>query len=137
MGDLIRPFPVRSGPGEKPRRLRLYFDSGSPYTFISRSAASGFLNLFDLSPPVTFLRHGGGRFAVHALVPVEVKLLGYWCRHAAYVVEDRWMGPIRDLRVGFDFMLNYDVRIDRRRHHLVLNRDALRQAQNVLRLKAS
>jgi hypothetical protein len=131
VGDVIRSFPVRSVEGERSRRLRLYFDSGSPYTFIKRSAAAGFRNLFTLAKPQSFGGLGNGRFTARGLLHIEVRLLGIWCRHAAYVIDEGLLEPDVDALVGHDFMQKFDVNIASRKKDLILNRASLKRAQVV------
>jgi hypothetical protein len=131
MGDVICAFPVRSGRGEKPRRLRLYFDSGSPYTFIKRSACRGFANVFRLARHEDFGGLGNGRFSARAFIHLEIQLLGIWCRHAAYVVDDAVLTEDEDLLVGHDFTQKFNVDIASRRRRVILHRSSLRRAQIV------
>ena len=131
MGDVIRPFPVRSVEGEKLRLLRLYFDSGSPYTFIKRSAAAGYRNLFSLVKPKSFGGLGNGRFTAGGLLHIEVRMLGIWCSHTAYVIDDDHLESDVDMLVGHDFMQKFDVNIASRKKEVVLNRFSLKRAQIV------
>ena len=134
MGDVIKGFPVRSYQGEKPRRLRLYFDTGSPYTFIKRSACRGLRAVYDLPKPMAFGGLGNGRFLAPQGAFLEVRLLGVWCRHAAYVVPDDVLEQRYDLLVGHDFMQKFAVNIASRKRDVLLDRGALRMAQTVRRM---
>lgn len=133
MGDVIREFPVRSGAKERSRPLKLYFDTGSPFTFIKRSVAHGFVNFSPLASPVRFDGLGDGRFLARAMAHIEVKMLGYWCRHVAYVVEDDTLGVRYDILIGHDFMQRFDVtvRTRSRRRGVILHREAIELAQSV------
>ena len=133
MGDVIREFPVRSGTRERSRPLKLYFDTGSPFTFVKRSVAHDFVNFSLLGRPVSFGGLGNGRFLARAVVHIEVKMLGYWCRHVAYVVEDETLGSRYDLLIGHDYMQRFDVtvRTRNRRRGVVLHREAIELAQSV------
>lgn len=131
MGDVIRTFPVRTYEGEKPRRLKLYFDTGSPKTFIKKSACRGLKDIFTLSKPMAFGGLGNGRFLAAQVANLEVRMLGIWCRHAAYVVPDEVLEKRYDLLVGHDFMQNFDVAIAPKKRDLVLDRGALKMAQTV------
>lgn len=133
MGDVIKTFPVRSCEGEKPRRLRLYFDTGSPYTFIKESACRGFVNILRLAKPVRFGGLGNGKFQASEFLHFEVRLLGIWCRHAAYVVPDEVLDERYDLLVGHDFMQKFDVNIASKKRDVILDRGALKMAQTVRR----
>lgn len=133
MGDVIRSFPVRSSKEDKPRLLKFYFDTGSPYTFVKRSACKGFVNLSKLGAAVTFHGMGNGRFLVREMLNMEVRLLGIWCRHIAYVVEDSVLEQGYDILVGHDFIQRFDITIRARgkRKALLLNRGALLMAQRI------
>ncbi len=137
MGDVIRPFPVRSGAGERPRRLRLYFDSGSPYTFIRESAAVGLHNQLSLLRPKSFGGLGNGRFVARRMVHIEIRMLGYWCSHLAYTIDDNLLESDVDMLVGHDFMQKFDVNIASRKKDVVLNRFSLRRAQIVRKGRSS
>lgn len=133
MGDVIRSFRVRSGKGERSKSLRLYFDTGSPFTFIKRAACTGFGNLFELTEPEDFGGLGHGSFCARALVHLEVRLLDFWCRHTAYVVDYDVLQGHYDILVGHDFIQRFDisVRAKAKRRGVLLNRDALVMAQCV------
>lgn len=109
MGDIILPYATRSARGEKPRTLRYYFDTGSSVTFIKRSATRGMKNVSRLAVPEEFGGMGNGAFRSAHLVPLEVKLLGYWCRHVAYAVEDDVLEPHYDVLAGHDFMQRFNI----------------------------
>ena len=131
--EVIRTFLVRSGAGERSRKLRLRFHAGSPFTFIKRSAAAAFANACDLAEPEAFPRLKRGPLVARALAHLEVKMLGFWCRHFAYVVEDETQGAAYDVLIGDDYMQRYDVAVRTRAKHrgVVLNRAALELAQVV------
>ncbi len=131
MGDVIRAFPVRTFDGEKPRRLRLYFDTGSPYTFIKQSACRGFRAVYALPKPKSFGGLGDGKFFAPQGAFLEVRLLGIWCSHAAYVVPDEVLEERYDLLVGHDFMQKFDVNIASQKRDVILDRGALKMAQTV------
>ncbi len=131
MGDVIKSFPVRSNDREKSIRIRLYFDSGSPFTFITRSAAFRFRDVFPLSRPSGFHGLGQGRFVARDLLNMEVRMAGYWCRHPAYVVDDAVLDDKYDVLVGHDFMQKFNVGLAPRRRAVVLDRGAIRMAQTV------
>ncbi|MBI3099439.1 MAG: hypothetical protein HYY93_14605 [Planctomycetes bacterium] len=133
MGDVIRAFPVRSTKGERSRRLRLYFDTGSPYTFVKRSACAGMRDVFRLSRPADFGGLGNGHFEARDGMFMEVRLLGFWCRHYAYVVEDKELDLIYDVLVGHDFIQKFDISLRSRRggKGVVLDRETLLMSQRV------
>ena len=131
MGDVIRPFQVRSSRRERPRRLRLYFDSGSPYAFIKRSACRGFNAVMRLPFPEPFDGLGSGRFQAREFLHFEARLMGIWCRHAAYVVEDAILTEDEDMLVGHDFTQKFDVSLNSRKRDVILNKVSLRRAEIV------
>lgn len=128
---MIQPFPVRSYTGERSRKLRLYFDSGSPYTFVRKSIADRFKAVFRLPVPEPFGGLGNGHFRAGHLMNMEVKLLRFWCRHPAYVVGDDVLEPNEDVLVGHDFMQKFDVKINMKGKDIILNPLSLRRAQKV------
>lgn len=136
MGDVIRFFQVRSAIGERSKRLRLYFDTGSPYTFIKHSAAKGFRQVISLSPPEGFGGLGNGRFKADRMMHLQVRMLGIWCRHAAYVVSDDVLDERYDLLVGHDFMQKFDVGLASKKRDVILDRGALKMAQTVRRARS-
>ena len=136
MGDVIKVFPVRSSRHEKPVPLRMYFDSGSPYTFIRMAAARRFRGLSTLPEPMDFAGLGEGRFyASHGLF-FEVRLLIHWCRHSAYVVDDEILAEDYDVLVGHDFMQKFNVGLSPKKRDVVLDPSSLRLAQTVRRTLA-
>ena len=131
MGDVIKVFPVRTSRREKPASLRLYFDSGSPYTFIRWSAARSFRGLAPLPERTRFAGLGEGVFyASHGLF-FETRLLDLWCRHMAYVVADDTLASSYDMLVGHDFMQKFNVGLAPKQRDVVLDPASLRMAQTV------
>ena len=131
MGDIIEEFRVRTSKKGKGTLLRLYFDTGSPHTFIAAAAAHRLGRVLDLGQSLSFAGLGNGRFTARSAVHLEVRLLEFWCRHFAYVLLDE-LDDDYDMLVGHDLMQNYGIRCDSRRHRVILNRGALRRAQKVL-----
>lgn len=134
MGDVIKLLPVRSYRGEKEKRLRFYFDSGSPYTFIKETKAKKFKDIIKLSVPQTFTGLGNGNFKATHIMHIEVKLLGFWCRHYCYVVSDLTLEEDEDLLVGHDFMQKFDIRLNLKKRDIILNKTSLKRAQKVRNL---
>lgn len=131
MGDVIKVFPTRSYTGESARSLRLYFDTGSPYTFIKESAVRGFRGVLRLPRPREFGGLGNDVFRAAKLMNLEVKLMGFWCPHYAYVVDDSVLTKAEDLLVGHDFMQKFSVNIASKQKDVILDRIALQRAQIV------
>lgn len=134
MGDVIKILPVRSYKGERPRKLSLYFDSGSPYTLVKKSVAGKFKDVFNLSMPKDFYGLGNGNFYAPMVMMMEVNLIGYWCKQTGYVVQDDVLENIYDALVGHDFMQNYNVKLDMRRRDIILDKGSLRLAQKIRNL---
>ncbi len=131
MGDILKTYRVRSAKGERPRKLRLYFDSGSPFTFVKRSACRGLANVLGLRIPQRFGGLGNGSFMATHVVNLEVELLGIWCRHLSFVVPDSVLTEDEDGLVGHDFMQQFDIHLALKRRDVVLNKAALKRAQVV------
>lgn len=131
MGDIIRAFDVRVQRKKHVRRLRLYFDSGSPRTFVKLSAAHRLGQVMELPTPRTFAGLGNGQFQATHAVDVEFRFLGLWCPFLAYVVPDDVLEGSYDILVGHDLMQLYDIRLEPRRRRVGLDRDALRLALHV------
>lgn len=131
MGDVIKNLEVRSYPDEKYIKARLYFDSGSPYTFAKKSLTKKFKAKTYLPIPKKFNGLGNGSFKASYIMHLEVKLLGFWCSHYAYVVEDKILEEDEDLLVGHDFMQKFDIRLSLKKGDLILNKASLKRAQKV------
>lgn len=110
--------------GKEAVKLTFYFDSGSPYTFIHKSSGLRLGNLIPLPEPEVFSGLGGGSFRSSEILLVHVKLLDFWCRQIAYVIDQDILEPTYDILAGHDFMQLYgiklhpekgDIEIDRRR----------------------
>jgi hypothetical protein len=130
-GDVIKVSPARSYSDERARRLRLYFDSGSLYTFIKESATRGFRDILKLSMPRKFEGRGNGAFHAAKVMNLEVKLLGFWCPHYAHVVDDGVLTQAKDMLIGHDFMQKFSVTIASWQRDVILDRLALQRAQSI------
>jgi len=128
MGDIIKNFQARSATGEKPRLLKFYFDTGSPRTFVKKSAALDMKDVAKLSAPVIFSGLGNGRFEATHIVSLRLKLLGIWVPHLCYVVPDEVLDPEYDVLLGHDFMQIYDIRVRPRQKDVAIRRNALKMA---------
>ena len=134
MGDVIKRLEIRSYEGEKEKRKRLYFDSGSSYTFAKKTVGQKFKEILKLEVPKKFSGLGNGSFEADSIMHLEVRLLGFWCSHYAYVVEDEILEEDEDLLVGHDFMQKFDVKLDLKNKSLILNRASLKRAQKVRKI---
>ncbi len=128
MGAIVKLLEVKS---EKEERLNLYFDSGSPFTFVKTDAARRLGGMLKLPRNVIFSGIGNGQFYASHLIHMEVKLLDIWCRHASYVIPNEVLEPGEDILIGHDFMQRYDIRLNLRERDIILDRDALLRAQKV------
>lgn len=133
MGEIIRRYPVRSTRGERPRRLRMRFDSGSPWTFVKLSAVAGFRALLPLPHAETFGALGNGQFAATHLAQLQIQILGIWCRKSAYVVAGDTLEPEYEILAGHDFMQRYHVRLDLAAESVRVTRSRLKSAQRVIK----
>lgn len=132
MGDAIKKYFVRSFKGEKSKQFRLYFDTGSPCTFISEDSTAGFSAVFELPEPKFFRGLGHGKFKATHYMHLEVKMSGYWISHSAYVVPFGTLPPDYELLVGHNFMQNFNITIQPHKRNIILDKGALRRAQLVL-----
>ncbi len=131
MGDIIRTFAVRAGCHGAGTRVRLYFDCGSPYTFIKRSVARRLGKVMKLVEARPFRGLGNGGFRAASVVDLEIRFLGTWCPHIAYVVADEVLEPDEDMLVGHDLMQRLNIRLDPRGRDVVLDRASLRRSLRV------
>lgn len=131
MGDIIKKYQVRSTAKEKPRRLKFYFDTGSPRTFLKQSIAAQLQDTAALTEPMTFTGLGDGSFSATHMVSLKVKLLGIWVPHLCYVVPDDVLGTDYDVLLGHDFMQIYDIHVRPRQREVDIRKEALRMALKV------
>lgn len=131
MGDIIKKYQVRSSVKEKPKFLRLYFDTGSPRTFIKQSIALNMKDVAELSYPKIFHGLGNGQFGATHVISLEVKLLNIWVPHLCYVVPDEILDPDYDVLVGHDFMQIYDIHVRPKQREVEIRKEALKMALRV------
>ncbi len=126
MGDVIASIALRT-PGRRMKRLTAYFDSGSPYTFISEAAANRIGEPWELPEPLRFHGLGGGKFFSRHAIHLTIILKGYPCYHTAYVISE---GVIKeDILIGHDFMQNFNIGLDIRRRKIKIDVSSLKRAQ--------
>lgn len=130
VGDIVEEYVVRSSPGEKSRTLRLYFDSGSPHTFVKEVAVEGFPRI-QFPVRKTFRGLGGGRFFSLAAVTIEIRFLEYWCGHYAYVIDDDLLSEEMDVLVGHDLMQKFKIQLDPKGRRTRLDEPTLKRANLV------
>jgi hypothetical protein len=131
MGDIIQLFRVRSRPRGAGVPLRLYFDTGSPYTFVKQRVAGRLGNVARLEAPAPFGGLGNGRFQAKGVASLYICFLGVWCPHLAYVVPDAVLEPDYDILVGHDLMQRLNIRPLPREHRVLLDRASLRLSLRV------
>ncbi len=131
MGDIILNFAVRAGCRGAGKQTRLYFDSGSPYTFVKQSVARRLGKVMKLSEPRPFRGLGNGGFRASSVVDLEIHFLDVWCPHIAYVVPDETLEPDEDMLVGHDLMQRLNIRLDPRGRDIMLDRASLRRSLRV------
>ncbi|MEW5945431.1 MAG: retropepsin-like aspartic protease [bacterium] len=125
MGDIIKRYEAKSTETEAGRRLRFLYDSGSPRTFIKKSAALKMKDVFELRNPRIFHGMGDGKFsATHAMM-LLVKLKGIWVDYLCYVVPDKVFEEEYDVLVGHDFMRIYDISLNLRKRDVIISKGAL------------
>jgi hypothetical protein len=131
VGEILKTYPVRSAAGERPRSLRFLFDTGSLHTFVKLSAVRGMRNATRLAVPELFGGLGNGNFRATHLVDLKIRLLGVWCHQPAYVVPDAVLEKTYDVLAGAFFMQGYNIRLDPRRHDVILDPIAIQLSQRV------
>lgn len=131
--EIVKSYQVRSADGERPRRLRFLFDTGTIHTFVKLGALRGMRNVAKLHVPKRFGGLGDGAFQATHIVDLEILLLGYWCHQTAYVVPDKVLEGYYDVLARADFMQVYSIRLDPKRHAVALNRTAIKFSQRVRR----
>ena len=131
MGEILQKFSVRTGGRGKGRKLSLCFDTGSLHSFVKDSTAGKLGHIHELGEPKRFGGLGNGRFLARQDIYFEVRLLGSWCSHFAYVVPEMDLGVGYDMLIGHGFMQGFNVRCDPRNRRVVLDRGSLRRAQMI------
>ncbi|MBI3097539.1 MAG: hypothetical protein HYY93_04735 [Planctomycetes bacterium] len=126
MGDIIQVFQVRRGPPGPARWLRMYFDSGSRFTFVKESATRRLGGGIPLSRGRPFGGLGNGRFEAKAVLDAEICFAGIWCPCLAYVVPDEVLEPEYDVLVGHELMQALNIRLRPRERRVELDRASLR-----------
>jgi len=130
--DILKRFEVSSYPsGKEAVELVLCFDSGSYYTFIKRSSALRVGKLFELVEPASFGGLGGGSFQSKEIVHLHIKVLEFWCRQFAYVVEDDILEKHYDILVGHGFMQGYGIKLLPQEGDIEIDEARLELAQRI------
>lgn len=130
--DIIKNFEVSCYPsGRELVELALYFDSGSPYTFIKRSSALKVGKLLELVEPKPFGGLGDGSFISREIILLHIKLLEFWCSQLAYVVEYNVLEEDYDILTGHDFMQSYGIKLLPQQGDIEIDKGRLRMAQKI------
>lgn len=132
MSEIVKPFRVRLGTRHRAVKLTFCFDSGSPTTFITQSAAEKIGPLMELGEPKAFGGLGNGRFFSHFASHVEIRILKYWCNWIPYVVPDVTFQDRFDMLIGHDFMQKFGVELIPRRKALRYDKTSLAMSQFIL-----
>jgi hypothetical protein len=133
--DILKEFEVSYYPsGKNAVKMVFCFDSGSPFTFIKRSSALKVGKLFELIEPASFDGLGGGAFQSKEIIYLYIKVLEFWCRQVAHVVEDDILEESYDVLVGHDFMQLYGIKLLPHEGDIEIDRVRLRLAQRVRNL---
>jgi len=137
--DILKRFEISYYPsGKEAVELVLCFDSGSPYTFIKRSSTLKVGRLIELAEPELFGGLGEGNFHSKEMILLHIKLLEFWCRQLAYVVENSVLEGGYDILAGHDFMQLYGISLLPHRGDIEVDEERLSLAQRVrLLTKAS
>jgi len=130
MGDIIENIKIKSIISKKPDELKVYFDSGSPFTFISELKAEKLGGVMNMTDPVDFDGLGNGKFYSSRVILLWLNLLGIWCRHLTFVVDKDITGN-EDVLCGHDFMQVFDIKLDLKKRKIILNKKSLQRAQIV------
>lgn len=133
MAELIKTFRVKLPGQRKEHRLRLCFDTGSPWTFVKESVARRLLgradwegpNLMELGEPRSFGGLGNGRFVSRYQIAVETWMVLKWGPYAMCVVPDEDLGESWDILIGHDFMQKYGVSCFPRKSKVAFDRTTL------------
>jgi hypothetical protein len=130
--DVLKRFKVSYYPsGKGAVELVLYFDTGSFYTFIKRSSALKLGRSMELPEPELFGGLGEGSFYSKEVILLHVKLLEFWCRQLAYVVEDEVLEPGYDVLAGHGFMQGYGIKLLPEKGDIEIDETRLRLAQRI------
>lgn len=78
---------------------------------IHKSAGPRLGNLISLPEPEIFSGLGGGSFKSSEISLLHIKLLEFWCRQIAYVVDHDILEPAYDILAGHDFMQLFGIRL--------------------------
>lgn len=130
--DTLKGFEVSYYPsGKETVELILCFDNGSPYTFIKKSSALKVGRLVELVELESFGGLGGGNFHSKEIMLLHIKVLEFWRRQLAYVVEDTVLERNYDILAGQGFMQSYGITLPPHKVDIEIDEARLSLAQRV------
>lgn len=130
--DILKRFEASYYPsGKEALELVLCFDSGSFYTFIKRSSALRVGKLMELVEPEIFSGLGGGDFQSREIILLHIKLLKFWCRPVAYVVEDKVLEKGYNVLAAHGFMQGYGIKLLPHKGDIEIDEERLSLAQRM------
>lgn len=131
MSDIIKSFKCCSIIGKRVEKLKFYFDTGSPRTFVKKSVALKMKSAAELPQPRIFRGLGDGYFKATHMCHLLINLLGIWVPHLCYVVSDKVLDPNYDVLLGHDFMQIYDIQVKPRQNKVIIKKESLKMALRV------
>lgn len=130
--DILKRLWASSYPsGREAVELTIYFDSGSPYTFMHRVSALKVGNLMKLPEPKVFSGLGGGNFQSSQILLLHIKLLNFWCSQLVYVVDDEVLEASYDVLTGHGFMQLYGIKLLPEKGDIEIDKQRLILSQKV------
>ena len=129
MDAIVKKLPVKSGTKGKAINTNLFFDTGSPRTFVREDTARKLGNIVQLPNVIEFRGLSNGEFDTDKGLILFIKLDGIWCEQFAYVVKNEIIED--EILVGYDFMQVYKVKLDLDKEDLILDEKQLRRAQKI------
>jgi hypothetical protein len=129
MGDIILKTKVKTSQQAQEQEGILYFDTGSPETFIREDKVKKLGNIMQLPQPVEFTALGDGEFYCKAVVQLYVKLEDIWCKHLCYVASKKDIDT--EILIGHDFMQKFDIKLNLKKRQVDINHESLLMAQRI------
>jgi len=119
MGDIILKAKLKTKEHGEEKEGILYFDTGSPKTFIREDKANELGNIMKLPQPVEFNALGDGKFHCQAVIQLYVKLEDVWCRHLCYLASTKDIDT--EILIGHDFMQKFDITLNVKKRQVITN----------------
>ncbi len=127
MGAIVEKLTIRSG--KKIRKADVFFDSGSPWSFIRSDVARLLGHPFPLTGSIKFRALWNGTFSCREGFHLLVNIKGIWCPYFFYVATIRDLDD--EILIGQDFMQVYKITLDLKREKIAVNTKDLRRAQTI------